>query len=980
MASGSYASVANTYPIQWPVQPNSNHDVSLRMASTTPTLSEMHNRAYVREMSPATDDNAPRLPPSDLANVRTISENSSKVAVSDLPHTQLLTPHSPTTNSYSSYRHLAMESPAPKSCVRPRHWRKYTYLSSRGMIGAIDSTLSPHSSEPRMTGYSASQLTPSSSPVYAQYNGRRHVIENPMSEDSPSHSPLTIGDRDSPVTSLDTRCANISQDTAGSEVAPVPTTVSSPRGHSDTPTPLLPAFEESHDRSRTPRRNTPLGSARASQKASRGISPAASEVQDVVDDVFRLRPPSRLSQVASLPLPLGGRSKQPPGQASHNKRPRLGDARTEDSTLNEENPQSPFEYIRSANSKTGFLVDCEKQPDAQSSDGQHVVIFETPVRGRRLKFVRPTSPVETGTSPQLKNSPPTAAMSNLTLQWLQSPPPAPEEHPKPVDPEERESKRQRRLAAFIHSQEPHISPLKPVEVAGIGRVAVHPDDITETYIMSPVKRSSKFTKRKGSRKHAASVSSTPAKRVTVYGKEVLQGVVPYVPGRRRDLTLRDNTSAGGRTQDAESEASRMRHLELFFDRDTDEDSDTTSAPELSLPLTLGVGLPVNGNFDHLSKATLNSGDARLAITSVIHRMKSPAKQKPVPSTEPRLPQTPVGRATRRVFDSEDEDDQNTRIDCVCGTENDLPMVQCDSCNGWSHQECVKWDETDPDANWHCFKCQLRPPQIPTFAMPSDSPNPAPDLSVKIFNSPSLEASPYPHAEASHSSDLVPTTPTGRAAGEDDGFDHRTSHDSYLACRQVRYHDTPNTRRSEDHRTYHSPAFTDFFNIRSSKPQDAFDMTATPSRTVLGTPFRSSRGTRPSTHSIFDTPRTPLDPGRAFADSQFGHDNRIPGPSSATPTKLPLFLYAAPPASDTRDQFRHSSPLASSALSGRRRLDPFEPLHIETSDNSDRQYGSISSVRSERNELSSTPFPVDSQDCPVATGLQESALRTSNGSD
>jgi len=196
----------------------------------------------------------------------------------------------------------------------------------------------------------------------------------------------------------------------------------------------------------------------------------------------------------------------------------------------------------------------------------------------------------------------------------------------------------------------------------------------------------------------------------------------------------------------------------------------------------------------------------------------------------------------------------------------------------------------------------------------------------------------------------------------------------MGRRLIRYHDTPNTGRFEDHRTYQSPVFTDFFSVRSSKPQDAFDMAATPSRTALGTPFRSSRGTRPSTHSIFDTPRIPLEPDKAIADTQFGHDNRISGHSSSTSTKLPLFPYATPTqSSETRGHFHHPSPLAGSPLASRRRVDSFEPLAIDAK----RQYGSISSVRSEPSpptgSLSSEP-----QDKLV--GLQESALRTSNTSE
>ena len=95
-----------------------------------------------------------------------------------------------------------------------------------------------------------------------------------------------------------------------------------------------------------------------------------------------------------------------------------------------------------------------------------------------LVYVRrhqPTSPVESGGSPQSPNHPTNMALSNLTLQWLQSSPlmPVPEK-PQHADPKEKELKKQRYLAASIHSHSPHISSLKPVEVVGIGRVAVYP--------------------------------------------------------------------------------------------------------------------------------------------------------------------------------------------------------------------------------------------------------------------------------------------------------------------------------------------------------------------------------------------------------------------------------------------------------------------------------------------------------------------------
>jgi PHD-finger len=786
-------------------------------------------------------------------------------------------------------------------------------------------------------------------------------------------------------------------------------------------TPLLPAFEENVDSprssrttkrsSRSPARFSSSSSLfQGSQESSRPSSRQMNRVEDVVDHVFRISTPTKsLSNVTtassrhSTPVPQQAHPQTPPlgGDADRLLSETLAERRGRNGDSQRRRPEY-LKRISSQKKNTGVAV-VEAEPlDSHPPEGHHPLslgIAFSPVKGRRIQLVRPSSPsTASQASPRSPHFPPTSSMSNLTLQWLQSSPlTPPNEKPRLVDEAEKESRKRRRLAAFLDDKSPRLSPLKPVEVTGMGRIAVHPDDITEVFV-SPVK---KFTKKKGSRR-AAPVPA-PVRKTTIFGLEVRED--PLHPLRSSPLPSNRNevkvevpewpetafpwSSDLHPADDLKVEArkQRLRHLEEFLDRETDEDSDELGGEARgpvhlrvhrspSTPPQLGNGKsiltePESSLLVRSISSFSDPGDARTAFFAK-HRVRVIASR--------------ISREQSPENGNGSEEDDGA-INCTCGQDNmGTPMVRCDSCNTWSHQECVGIvDESQLEGEWFCYNCEQRmvpdASREPAFTLTSESPPPRAIPSVKFYEPP--PASPLVAPSASRAPDPVPSTPKRASAhnGVSTPFSLAKSATwdlgNVVGSTNLRTPRTPLTQRPMDMRMYSTPKF--FSEYDSGGPlQDAFDPTSTPSRGIqFGTPFRDLGSSGSGTPWVNQYGQPPTTPTNRSRNNHAQNDSFDEGRSSSA-SSIALHLNDTPTRfNDPRSRLDLQSPLSTPYTSSPS-LGSFESLDLHSAK---REYTSISSIRSDPNDASHGLATLrgkakDGTSVPP----NESAVRTGSGSD
>ena len=663
-------------------------------------------------------------------------------------------------------------------------------------------------------------------------------------------------------------------------------------------TTLLPAFEDTIAEGSQILKDPPPAFA-SKPGPSRGIG-----AEDVVDDVFRVHKLNQFSRPTNsaadftrkrYPPPLGkGVDQRPTLTTESEPRPerRLLDS---DRSVPNERRQRVTANPRLAGSPTPDRVQ-------RPADSHVPGISVSPVKGRRIQLVRPTSPGSVaGSAPSSPRvaAPTPASISNITLQWLQSSASNPQ-RVRAVETAqeltERESRKRKRLEAFLDNvgslnaaKHQHKSPLKPVEVKGMGRLALHPDDLTVEYI-TPSKRA---TKKKGGRKAAVTVT-TPKKKITAFGLEVREDPLRA----RRPPPLDDEeTKSDAEESDEEpdwldhmypwseskrrakeptaAEKLRLKQLEQFFDRFTDDedsadDFDTvvasTPVDEVAPPLRPTLSGGKMGSFQQLSTPSLvrsisgtsDSGDARTALFAR-HGARPVAPRPSSSNIEGSTTTTEAERADAQQdaenqaeadesIETESQDDDEGAINCLCEKNHaDAPMVRCDLCHTWSHLDCLGIeDESQLGAEWFCFNCEQRNvteqavgdgPREPTFTLTAETPRPRLIGAIKFYDPPPLTNSPLFPTNTSdvRSAAKGPVTPTASTVPHSrprtPGWDLSGAHSAPLITPR-----TPLAQRPFDMRMYSTPKPL----AERGAPTEAFDPTSTPSRGIqLGTPFQDS---------------------------------------------------------------------------------------------------------------------------------------------
>lgn len=501
-------------------------------------------------------------------------------------------------------------------------------------------------------------------------------------------------------------------------------------------------------------------------------------------------------------------------------------------------------------------------------------------------------------------------MSRLTKQWLDSsipstpidenapqqtlfPPPGlygfngrphqPTGEEKEIQERARQTRKQRRLAAFATNRlawtpREKRSPLRPAEIVGMGRVAVNPKELTEIPLPT--------TRKKGKGRRGA-------KRLMLYGMEVKVDpsfVLPTSTKGESETSSQnprgDPTKVDGQTPLAETDpiwpdteypwslkdaerqewidevqSERLKYVERFFDRETDGEDDEivaevagTDAWDHSSELGDADGEKSGDADDWLGGGrrflfSSDPSDARAALLSK------------------RQVQAILYHGPPRSSSYGGEVDDGV-IACVCSVGDDgRPMVRCDNCLTWYHQTCMDiTDESQLDTEWFCWKCapDSREGSVisevggngsrePTFAPSSETPRPrlsdAVHLYQPISQSPliALSQTGAMGSEASVGSSsgtgAAYRTPLGKADGNRGdvsahsirgtrprgGFFSRGGDSVGPYSSKFLY--TPGVLGSDFHPNFSTPKYFDY-----ASHSDVVEPRSTPSRAVnLGTP-------------------------------------------------------------------------------------------------------------------------------------------------
>jgi hypothetical protein len=628
-----------------------------------------------------------------------------------------------------------------------------------------------------------------------------------------------------------------------------------------------------------------------------------SQAEDVQDDVFRLSSPPTSSQLSAKTTP-------PQSQQERSANRALG------TPTNLTRESSRAEFSTPPHEEIGPPNGAVEEESAETVlPGLGITV--SPVKGRRLRLVRPSSPspgrstVGSSESRGSHTSPRQLAagraMSRLTMQWLDSSPTSPHEQSESsalqkdqADIEERELKKRKRLAAFEDPSPSKKSPLKPTEVDGMGRLALNPKDFYEETLMT--------TKRKG-RKRGASL--TPVKRVTVFGLEVksdvamspptvtppmLEGEAPHWPDSEFPW---NETGKEWEQEEKLMRSDKLRWVEKFLDRETDEEEPEDSA------IMNEPGIPSPGD-----DLTSHPGPSRRIHASGKSVRSTAMFRRALPSNDPadarsallaKRPKRPTRRTNMDIDgggdssssvsysdgDGQESDDPDEGIiSCVCGEGDDgRAMVRCDGCRAWSHLHCVDiHDESELGAEWFCARCIARSHE-PTFAPTSESPRERLNPSVRFYQPPPFPPeSPTPYLPRLTNAPSTPMrAPRTRVASW--GHDAADQTNGITLPGPV----TPSVQRNLDQRVYSTPKFFDDSDHVDYRAQASFDPLSTPSKGLkfaipLGSAARNTLGP-PSTPANHSRPQhsssLSLSATRPALIYSSGTATESPGPASPT---------------------------------------------------------------------------------------------------
>jgi hypothetical protein len=197
-----------------------------------------------------------------------------------------------------------------------------------------------------------------------------------------------------------------------------------------------------------------------------------------------------------------------------------------------------------------------------------------------------------------------------------------------------------------------------------------------------------------------------------------------------------------------------------------------------------------------------------------------------------------------TFDSpgaEMEEEEDGVLNCICGTHEDRPMVRCDGCKFWYHQNCMGiQNEDDLDEEWFCFACANLKHQARLLQEPTLVPT----------NEETSFTKPNTHLPLYQTDDMLMGTPRARTLGNNQlsSFFQTPKAESSNNHRNLAYQSQSSSSNpsspyrfsnKSDIKVWATPSlFEDV--ATAAAPDSPFDPTSTPSRGMkFGIPLIST---------------------------------------------------------------------------------------------------------------------------------------------
>ena len=445
------------------------------------------------------------------------------------------------------------------------------------------------------------------------------------------------------------------------------------------------------------------------------------------------------------------------------------------SKIGETEPHRP-DYLERAQRTPSPFANSSVLLDQFSQIPVSLGVTETPARGRRLKLFQETSEESFEESLMINGYAHRSGVSHngqlsqTTLDWLRHPvsatssphwshPLTVSSIPPPSDPPrtENETRKRKRLESFLNPT-PCSSKLRIVDVDGRGRVLLNEEEETSPHEIPDGGNSVRHKRSVGKRnlRGRGNGKASPLKRGIVgppfvgsgsVGPDWLDAEFPW--SLKADQLVRAHW---------ETQAEKMRWIEIFLDRDSDSESEGEEIMPSSawgelyqhppMPCRRGRGkmVPIKA-ADRRRTGTMvfpsDPADARAALLS--RRVVRTLTLRRAPQTRHSNPSTDGGSG-------EDEDF------CVCeGKVKDRGLVQCDDCERWYHLRCIGVKNAgelgglnDP---WYCAGCTkdarrtitpepIIPSSEPTI-VPTDDDCPGSSPKDPLFFVDDPERSPFP---------------------------------------------------------------------------------------------------------------------------------------------------------------------------------------------------------------------------------------------
>jgi len=294
---------------------------------------------------------------------------------------------------------------------------------------------------------------------------------------------------------------------------------------------------------------------------------------------------------------------------------------------------------------------------------------------------------------------------------------------------------------------------------------------------------------------------------------------------------------------------RLSKIRRFLEHDSDgEDEDKEHSPKVIRRRRGPVGAS-KGNQARMGlhdkgplgttqsfNPILDSADAKEVL-----RASRWASSRLYPATPQTAPTKPSG-----AEDAEGIEEDDGVLKCICGTQDDRPMVRCDSCKFWYHQNCMNIvNEDELEDEWFCSSCVDTTPPPPPIREPTLVPTNE-DHSVTKAN---------PHLPLYQIDDLAFASSSGTPRARPHGDNQRLS--SFFQTPRAEsshtYRNTANQTRSSSSnpntpsratgrsgfKVWATPSLFEDVTTTAA-PDSPFDPTSTPSRGMkFGIPLIST---------------------------------------------------------------------------------------------------------------------------------------------